>query len=283
MKTYNDCIPCFMEQALRAGRAATNNEEQIKLLLDHIGGLINKFPLSSTPPEMANIIYKEIKNITGVGDPYEKTKKENIKEALSLYPELKKIVQKSDNKLLMAIRIAIAGNVIDLGMKKKFNIVEDLKQIIEQDFAVLDFNNFIEQLNKTKFILYLGDNAGESVFDKILIEELKKPVTYVVRDKPIINDVTIQDAIDSGLDEVADIISSGSPAPATILSLCNKYFLSLFEKSDLIISKGHGNYEGLSDNKKPLFFMLKAKCPVIANDLNVKENDIVLLAGNYFR
>jgi uncharacterized protein with ATP-grasp and redox domains len=271
-----------MEQALRAGRAATNNEEQIKRLLDHIGGIIRDFPLSSTPPEMANIIYKEIKNITGVEDPYKNIKKENINEALSLYPELKKIVQKSDNKLLMAIRIAIAGNVIDLGMKKKFNIVEDLRQIIEQDFAIFDFSIFFEQLNKTKSILYLGDNAGESVFDKVLIEELNKPVTYVVRDKPIINDVTLQDAIDSGLDEVADIISSGCPAPATILSLCNKEFLSLFEKSELIISKGQGNYEGLSDNNKPLFFLLKAKCPVIATDLNVKENDIVLVAGNYF-
>lgn len=282
MKTYLDCIPCFMEQALRAGRAATDNERLIKVLLDNIGAMIKEFSLNSTPPEMANIIYREIRKITGVNDPYKSVKKENITEALSLYPELKRIVQKSDNKLLTAIRIAIAGNVIDLGINKKFDIAVDVKQIIEQDFAVLDFTKFTKQLNKAKSILYLGDNAGESVFDKILIEQLDKPVTYVVRDRPVINDVTIQDAIASGLGEVAEIISSGSAAPATILSLCNKEFLSLYNKAELIISKGQGNYEGLSDSEKPIFFLLKAKCPVIANDLNVKEDDIVLKSGHYF-
>ncbi len=280
MKTFLDCLPCMMDQALRAGRIATDDERIIKKLLDTIGAMMKDIPMENTPPETGEIIYRKVREITGVIDPYKEVKKANIEEALSLYPELKKIIEESDNSLLTAIRIAIAGNVIDLGVNKKFNLVEDVRKILKQDFAILDFDKFKKQLKIVDSVLYLGDNAGESVFDKILIEELKKPTTYVVREIPVINDVTEEDAIASGINEVAEIISSGTTAPAVILSLCNKEFLERFNNSKLIISKGQGNYEGLSDVKQPTFFLLKAKCFVIANDLNVEENDIVLKGIN---
>ena len=269
-----------MLQALRAGKFATKDESQIKEILDRVGCAIKGFSLDQIPPEMANVIYREIKDITGVEDPYKHIKKANIAEARSIYPELKLWVKTSKDPLLTAIRIAIAGNVIDLGVNKDFNIVEDLKQIIEQDFAIFDYQKFVERLQKTESVLYLGDNAGESVFDKILIEELKKPVTYVVREIPIINDVTYEDAIASGLEEVAEIISSGSTAPATILNLCNEEFMKRFNHSHFIISKGQGNFESLSGSDRPVFFLLKAKCRVIARELNVKENDIILKSIN---
>jgi len=269
-----------MSQALRAGRMATNDEVKIKKLLDNVGAMMKDIRLESIPPETGDAIYKEVSKITGVADPYKKVKESNIQEALSLYPELKEIIRKSDNKLLTAIRIAIAGNVIDLGVDKEFNIVEDVKEILQQEFGIFDFEEFKEHLEKANKILYIGDNAGESVFDKILIEELGKPATYVVRDIPVINDVTFQDAVDSGIDEVAEIISSGSSAPAVILELCNENFLEKFSVSDMVISKGQGNYEGLSNVDRSLFFLLKAKCHVIANDLNVKENDIILKGIN---
>jgi len=280
MKTFLDCLPCMMDQALRAGRIATDDERIIKKLLDTVGGMVKEIPMENTPPETGEIIYRKVREITGVTDPYKEVKKANIEEALSLYPELKKIVEESDNSLLTAIRIAIAGNVIDLGVNKKFNLVEDVQKILKQDFAIMDFDKFEKQLKIADSVLYLGDNAGESVFDKILIEELDKPVTYVVREIPVINDVTEEDAIASGINEVAEIISSGTTAPAVILSLCNNEFIKRFNNSKMIISKGQGNYEGLSDVKQPMFFLLKAKCFVIANDLNVKENDIVLKGIN---
>ena len=280
MKTFLDCLPCMMDQALRAGRIATDDERIIKKLLDAVGAMMKDIPMENTPPETGEIIYRKVREITGVTDPYKEVKEANIEEALSLYPELKKIVEESDNSLLTAIRIAIAGNVIDLGVNKKFNLVEDVQKILKQDFAILDFDKFIKQLKIADSVLYLGDNAGESVFDKILIEELNKPVTYVVREIPVINDVTKEDAIASGINKVAEIISSGTTAPAVILSLCNKKFIERFYSSKMIISKGQGNYEGLSDVKQPVFFLLKAKCFVIANDLNVEENDIVLKGNN---
>ena len=280
MKTFLDCLPCMMSQALRAGRMATNDEVKIKELLDSVGAMIKDIPLENTPPETGEIIYKEVSKITGVTDPYKKIKEENINEALALYPGLKEIVRNSDNKLLTAIRIAIAGNIIDFGVGKDFNIEEDMKKALHQNFGILDFDKFVEHLKKAKTILYLGDNSGESVFDKILIEELHKPVTFAVREIPVINDVTYQDAVASHIDEVAEIISSGSSAPAVIPKLCSNEFMERFNTADMIISKGQGNYEGLSNVDRPVFFLLKAKCHVIANDLKVKENDIILKGIN---
>ncbi|NQU28373.1 MAG: DUF89 family protein [Candidatus Marinimicrobia bacterium] len=280
MKTYLDCLPCMLQQALRAGRIATTDEKKIKTLLNTIGMMIQDIPMDNSPPEMGNIIYRKIREITGVYDPYKKIKADNINEVLALYPELIHIMNKSKNRLLTAIRLAIAGNVIDFGVNKEFNIPQSVQQIITQDFAILDLELFHDQLEKARSVLYLGDNAGESVFDKILITELGKPVTYVVRAIPVINDVTKEDAINSGLDEVAEVISSGTTAPATILSLCNDDFLKRFNDADMIISKGQGNYESLSGVERSLFFLLKAKCPLIARDLNVAENDIVLKAIN---
>ncbi|MCD4682082.1 MAG: ARMT1-like domain-containing protein, partial [Bacteroidales bacterium] len=246
MNTYLDCLPCFMSQALRAGRMATKDEKKIKELLDKVGCMIKDIPMDNTPPETGDLIYQKVREITGVEDPYKRIKESNINEALALYPKLKQEVNNLDNRLLTAIRIAIAGNVIDLGVGKEFNILEDVEKILVQEFAIFDFEEFKSQLENAKSILYLGDNAGESVFDKILIEEMGKPVTYVVRDVPVINDVTFEDAINSGLDDVAEIISSGSSAPGTILNLCNDDFLEKFNNADMIISKGQGNYEGLS-------------------------------------
>ena len=280
MKTYLDCLPCFMNQAIRAGRMATDDDKKIKKLLDEVGDMIKYVPMENTPAESGAMVYEKIRQITGVTDPYKKIKADSIKDAKALYPELKEIVKKSDDKLLTAIRIAIAGNIIDFGINKKFNLVDDVKRILKQDFAIFDYEIFKNQLNKANNILYIADNAGESVFDKILIEELNKPIIYAVREIPVINDVVIQDAIDSGIDEVAKIVSSGVKAPGTIMNQCNNEFLELFDNADMIISKGQGNYEGLSNIKRSVFFLLKAKCHVIANDIGVNEDDIILKAIN---
>ena len=280
MKTYLDCLPCFMNQALRAGRIATNNEEKIKKLLDEVGLMIKDIPMEHTPPETGKIIYRKISEITNNNDPYKEIKEKNIEHALRLYPKLKQKVDESDDRLLTAIRLAVAGNVIDLGVDKEFNITKDVEKILHQEFAIFDYELFKQELRKAKEILYIGDNSGEAVFDKILIEEIGKPVTFVVREIPIINDITEKEALKIGINKVATIISSGTIAPGTILDLCNDEFIKKFENTDMVISKGQGNYEGLSNIYRSIFFLLKAKCPVIAGDAGVKENDIILKGIN---
>ncbi len=274
MRTYLDCIPCVMQQALRAGRMATADEVKLKQILDKTGELIKTISMESTPAETGAKVYQIVNEITGVKDPYKDIKQQHIKETKAIYPELEQIVAKADDKLLTAIKIAIAGNVIDLGVNKAFDIVTDVKTILEQDFAIFDYPAFQKQLTASKNVLYIGDNVGESVFDKILIKELKIPVKYAVRAIPIINDVTREDAVASGIDQVAEIVDSGCKSPGVILDQSTPEFLELFNRADLVISKGQGNFEGLSGCNRQVFFLLKAKCHIISKHLGVAEGSI---------
>jgi len=276
MKTYLDCLPCFLSQALRAARIATDDEKKIKKVLDEVGMMLRNIPLESTPPESGRLIYHKVAEITGNWNPYRETKSKSTKKALSLYPALKSQVEKSNDRLLTAVRVAIAGNVIDFGPNRAFDIEKEIDDTLKRDFAICNFGRFKDCLAEAREILYIADNAGECVFDKILIEEMKKPVIYAVRDVPIINDATYEDAVQAGIDKVGTIFSSGTDAPGVILKTCSAEFKEVFNNSKFIISKGQGNYEGLSNEKRPIFFLLKAKCHVIANDIGVDEGDIVL-------
>jgi len=276
MKTYLDCIPCFLNQALRAGRIITEDENKLRTILDEVGIILRDIPLERTPPEIGMLVYKKVGELTGEFDPYHNIKKDSTEKALSLYHLLKDEVVKSKDRLLTAIKIAIAGNVIDYGVNRVFNIEEDIDKVLKNDFAIFDYDKFKHYLDKTNEILYIGDNSGESVFDRILIEELDKPVKYVVRGIPIINDVTYEDALQAGIGKVAHILSSGTSAPGTVLRTCNPEFMKIYNNSNFIISKGQGNYEALSDERHPIFFLLMAKCSVIANEIGVVEGDIIL-------
>jgi uncharacterized protein with ATP-grasp and redox domains len=190
---------------------------------------------------------------------------------------LKALVAESDNPLETALRLSIAGNIIDYGTADQYDLAATIERVLAQPFAIGDLAAFEEALvDSRKNILYLADNAGETVFDRILLEVIDRPTTYVVRSAPILNDATRQDALAAGLGDIAEIVDSGSDAPGTILSLCSPGFLILFAEADLIIAKGQGNYESLSQVDKRVFFLLQAKCPVIARDLNVAAGSIVL-------
>jgi len=280
MKTYLDCIPCFFKQALFAARAAVDDEAIIKEVLDRVGMLVSKIPLESSPPETGKEVYKTVRQVTGVDDPFEGLKEESIDKALALYPSLKEIVTKAKDPLETAVRLAIAGNVIDFGANPDFELEKDIQKVLHQERAINHYQAFKDKLASARRILYVGDNAGETVFDKILIEAMGRPVIFAARERPIINDATTEDAIRSGLGEVATVISSGSDAPGTVLEGCSDDFLDLFKGADLIISKGQGNYETLSTEKGPIFYLLKAKCPVIAKDLGVEVGHTVIKHGS---
>jgi len=190
---------------------------------------------------------------------------------------------------LAAVKLSIIGNIIDYGAKNSLNVVEEIDHLFQGNFTInnennsttFKYNQFKESLNKVNNIIYLADNAGEVVFDRLLIEELVEElgeqVIYVVRGKPIINDALIEDALFCGINEITKIISSGSDAPGTLLEYCSPEFIRLYQKAELIISKGQGNYEALSEEDRPIFFLFRAKCPVIAEDVGCKVGDIVLV------
>lgn len=277
MRAYLDCYPCFFTQTLKTSRMLNLDEKKVWEILNEVSLVIPEIPFGATPPEIGREVYRIISKRTGLKDPYKEIKEKCTRQALSMYPELKKLINSSEDRLMTAIRLSIVGNVIDFGANADFDLKRDLKTILSQDFAINHYPKFCEALAKAQNILYIADNAGETVFDRLLIEELNKPVIYVVRENPIINDATREDALDSGIDEVAQIISSGCDAPGNILKFCSEDFFNAYNSSDFIISKGQGNYEGLSDEERPIFFLLKTKCQVIARDIGVERGSIILM------
>ena len=279
MKTYLDCFPCFLRQALEAARMAGADEERQRLILDRTMALLQDASLESKPPEIGDRVHRIVRQLTGDDDPYAAVKAESTREALRLYPRLKALVAEDGDRLERAIRIAIAGNVIDFATGADFDIKEGLERILNQPFAINDIAAFRKALSEARSVLYLGDNAGETVFDRVLIEALDVPVIYAVKGGPIINDATVDDALAAGLDEVAEVVSTGSDAPGTILSRCSAEFRALYEQAELVIAKGQANYETLSGEGGRLFFLLKVKCPVIARDIGAPVGSIVLKRG----
>ena len=258
------------------------DEPKIREILVAFGQHLSRIHAEAIPPEIGREAYRLISEKTGILDPYAKIKKENTQHALSLNPQLKERIASSEDRLSMAIRMAIVGNVIDFCANADFDLDKDLDVLLSQELAIDHYRAFCHVLKRTRKTLFLADNAGETVFDRLLIEELGKPVIYAVREKPIINDAIRQDALDAGIDEVAEIVSSGTDAPGTILGLCSESFLEIFRSADLIISKGQGNYEGLSEQTRPVFFLLKAKCAVIARHIGVKKGSLILMKAKNF-
>jgi uncharacterized protein with ATP-grasp and redox domains len=276
MKTYLDCYPCFLRQALSAARRADASDDQQRQILLKTMEELASLPTDATPPQMASRIHRQVRQLTNISDPYRQAKDEATQQALALYPKLKELVSHSSKPLKTALRIAIAGNIIDLGVAESYDLEATLERVLEQHLAINDIEAFRTALMGNRSILYLADNAGETVFDRVLIETLDQSVTYVVKASPIINDATREDAIAAGIDQVAEIIDTGSDAPGTLLDQCSKVFRDRFSNAKLIIAKGQANYESLSDNPAPIFFLLQAKCSVIARDLGVDEGSVIL-------
>lgn len=280
MKTQLECFSCLISQAFNTTKMVTAEKKKIHTIMKQVCLFLPTMSLNVTPSEFGREVYRIVSFVTGIIDPFKDIKKLHTQQALQLYPKLKELIQSSEDPLMTAIRISIAGNVIDFGTPEKFDIEKDLETILKMDFSVNHYLAFCEALNEANTILFIGDNAGETVFDRLLIEQLGKPVTYAVRERPIINDAIFEDAVEAGINKVAEILSSGCDAPGCILSLCSEKFLELYHSVDLIISKGQGNYEGLSDEIRPIFFLLKAKCSVVASDIGVPQGSIVLKKAN---
>ncbi len=286
MRTYLECIPCFMKQAIEMAHMVTGNEIRHKKIVDEVAKIIPDFSLGCTPPEMARMIHKVMEKQMGERDFYKQVKDRSNKMALELYPKLKEKVLNSTDRLLTAVEIAIAGNVIDYAAKNTLNIEEEIEKLFQEEFAsvgrtVFAYAEFKKALSQARQILYLADNAGEIVFDRVFIEEIPedKEIIFAVRDKPVINDALLEDARVCGLEGRTRLISSGVDAPGTILKYCSPEFVKLFKGADMVISKGQGNYEALNDEKREIFYLFRAKCPLIARHANAHVGDVVLMKG----
>ena len=286
MKIFLDCIPCFVRQALDSARLATDDEQIHEKVVRETLRLAADLDMRQSPPAIGQKIHRLIRKLIGNNDPYCRIKEQFNNLALKLYPELEKRVKTSKNPFATAVRLAIAGNIIDLGVKTSLaqsDIEETIKKCLNEHLDEIQVKQFKEAVAKAEKILYLADNAGEIVFDRLLIEQLPGPkVTVVVKGEPVINDATMEDAKFAGLSDIVEVVDNGSDAPGTILESCSQSFRDRFNKADLIIAKGQGNYETLSDIDKNIFFILKAKCPVIARNLGCEVGEMILRRGEMF-
>lgn len=281
MKSNPICIPCYLRQALSAAKEVTSNPEVLKEALDCALKIMPDLKLNATPAYNSYLILKQIYNYFNEKDPFKNKKTEHNKMAIQLYPELKKMIKKSKNPLYTAVKLSLAGNVIDIGILPNFDIITSINEVISTDLAIDYFDHFLKSLESSKILLYLLDNAGEAVFDRILSEEILKinlniGFIFGVNGSPILNDATEEDAYFAELDKIGKIISNGSDMIGNALEKCSQEFRNEFKKADIIISKGQGNYETLDEENANIFYLLKAKCQVVANNLNVPIGGYIL-------
>lgn len=261
-----------LEKLNVSAKVRKNLNRQFNLYMAESGNTVSA-------PVGAREISRLIKNQTLLSDPYAKEKRIINDYMMDLFPVLEKDIESSPNRFNKALRLAIAGNIIDNIANPDFNINATINHVLSNDFRIDHSSALFDRIQKAKMILYLGDNAGEIVLDKLFIKTINHPaVIYAVRGAEVINDATLSDAEAVGMKEVASLISNGSDAPSTILDDVSEEFIYLFNKADLIISKGQGNFEGLlNDNSGKIFFLFMVKCKVIGDIINAEVGDFVVM------
>ena len=283
MNISKECYLCIYNQTFNITNRLNLDEKTAAKVLQKAAFVLSKYDTSFPPPIVASEVYELISKITRKEDLYEKEKREAINEALKFKSVLEKRISKSKDKLFDACKIAVAGNVIDLGVNQEYDLTKEIKRIFEMDFFKNDYNEFKKRALNAKNICYLADNAGENVFDEILIKVIKEfnpevNVFYIVRGKPVINDVTIKDLQGLEIFELAEVINSGVDSPGFCLSKANEKSKDIFNNSDLVISKGMGNFECLYEEaNKEIFYLFKVKCDVVARESNSKNGEYMLM------
>jgi len=280
MKTFHDCIPCLMRQTIQAVRQISDDEQLIERVLRSALFLASKMDYSQTPALIGREIHALIREETVNNDPYADIKHKANELALAAAPAIREEIAASDNPLQAAIRFSIAGNILDFALYNGWDDERFHKSLHSSRTKSIDekqLDRLQAEIEKTDNILILGDNAGETVFDRLLIEQLMpKQITYAVKGYPVINDALRQDAIFAGIDKFATIIDTGLDCAGTILSMCSRAFLDIFYNADLVIAKGQANYETLFNCPRQVFFLTQIKCSVIAQDLDSNVGDWVI-------
>lgn len=281
MKAFFDCVPCLLRQTLDACRMASEDVSLHERVLKRVLQRSSEWSFERSPPEMSREIHRIIREETGDPDPYREAKSRHNRFALALLPELRKRVLDSRDGFEAAVRLAIAGNIMDFagpgGLGEKL-VLETIEDALTRPLAVDHIGHLRRAIEKANSILYLGDNAGEIALDRLLLEQMPRgKVTFAVRGSPVINDATVEDAEAVGLRGLVSVVDNGADAPGTILEACSEDFRTRFWCADLVISKGQGNYETLSCENREVFHLLKAKCPEIARDIGCEVGDILVL------
>ncbi len=275
MNIKPDCIVCLLNQALKVTKLLELDDITSKKILDRTAQILVEHDFSYTPPQIAKEIYEAISDITGDEDPVLSAKERATSEALKVDTSFVRSIKD-------AIKMAVIGNVIDFGAQKQFELTEMIKHHFEKEFSIDDFAEFEQELKNAKEIVILGDNTGEHIFDKLLIKTIKKEydikVHYFVRTKPIINDVTAKEA--QILNDCANIVDTGIETPGFEIHKANDTSREIFERADIVIAKGMGNFESLYQvAKRPIYYLFIVKCNVVADAIGKDIKSMIFKRG----
>lgn len=283
MRTDLECLPCFFGQITRTLKHAGVNGDRGRSIARRAGEIVAGASLDEVPARTSTLIHRLLRSESGV-DPYQEVKTTYNRIALDLLPELMQIAARMPDRLEGGIRAAIAGNVIDFGIYDHIDLQHSIEESFQLELSRDSFDAFLHAVETAGRILYLCDNAGEIVFDRVLLrilQEQGKYVTVAVKGVPVINDATLVDAAEAGITEYTELIDNGSDGIGTLLESCSERFVNAYQSADMIISKGQANFETLEQTHDPrLFFLFKIKCPVVGRALGRENGDIVLLQGS---
>ena len=279
MKLYPECYHCILRQAVAAvSLNGIDSQTQFQTLKEVLSTLAAADE-TLTPSDIAGDPNRIIRERTGVDDLYKDTKKASHELALGYLDALRDLAGQGEDPLQQALKVGASGNIIDVVHVEEYDLWEEVDSTVQSELLGGGLEAFREKLETASYILYLADNVGETVFDRVLIENLPLPVIYSVKSGPILNDATREDALAAGIDQVATIVENGTRSPGTVLSQASDEFLELFEKVDLVISKGQANYETLDDQGQKMFFLLRIKCPLISLEVGAPVGSLVIKQG----
>ncbi|MBW2525956.1 MAG: DUF89 family protein [Deltaproteobacteria bacterium] len=280
MRTTLDCIPCLLGLALRTARQATDDVDLHEQVVRDAAEAVRAIDLQSAPPVMAAPIFAAICQRVGVADPLRAIRERDNQLAQEIVGELRRRIERAADPLGAALRVSAAGNAIDFAACGQTG-AGDLRRAIDEAMAAPledDIARFRDAIAGAQDLLWLADNAGEIVLDRLLIERLPmRRITVAVRGAPALNDALLSDAQFAGLTELCEVIDNGSAIPGTVLEDCSEAFVKRFSAAELILAKGQGNYETLGGIAAPVMFLLKIKCPVVATQLQRELGSIALI------
>jgi uncharacterized protein with ATP-grasp and redox domains len=281
MTIADPCVTCILNQVEKTLAVMEIDPETAEKIRTEAFAMSRHFSFDHTPPFVAKDIYQMISRFSGNDDPLENVKKESMRNAAEHLPFIREQIAASDDPLFAALKAAVAGNVIDFGAKEQFDLAEEIGSVFRTDFAINDYEKLREDIEANDTLMILADNSGENVYDKVLMETIKtlypgKRIRYVVRGRPIINDITLKEAEQIGIGAVAEIIDSGVDTPGLDLLRATKAFVEEFKRAPLVLAKGMGNYECLEDSRQSIFFLFKVKCDVVAASIGADVGSLIL-------
>lgn len=277
MKVTLDCIPCTVASFLRLLKSGILPLDEQERAMRRLLEFLSTADYEVSPPVLGREMHRMIREVLNAPDPYKEIKARYNKMMLEMYPKFEEMVKESDDPFDTAMRLAIAGNVIDFGPQHQMDVMETIERVLLANFAIDESPRLRKELEGANRLLYVGDNCGEIVLDKLFLEQINvSEIYFAVRNGPVLNDATIEDASMVGIDRIAKVITTGDDAPGAVWETASEEFRDVLVHSDVVISKGQGNLEGLVDVSGNVFFLLVVKCKLMGERVGADVGEFVV-------